>query len=422
MAEFFNRKEEVLDLKLTKHGERLLREGKLEPVFYAFFDDDIIYDVRYASATSSASQRGLQMEEQSEIAKRIFETPRLKVFHPNSLNSPMHAIGDYGGITYEEEVWETVAVLDESGEVLIGKTGDLQNPLPENAGGGGPLNGVIIPPEGVDTESTESAGTVPGNFTIGSNGTQTTGDPADGLPVIKIPIKGEAPTKLIKTTEIRTLSLSALGLLGLQHSTRLGNSSLHSDYAPAWDIKLLTNEISGAVKYFPSGSQEFQLGITEQIPQIDVNIESLLNVDTEEFEKIEDLVFSALETNGVFEKENLEIEVFLVDESGCRKKDLTDDEITTLKAEYVSEHQGASEEQQQAYIDSLAYEGKSCPMYKPLFFADPEELGKNYFYLDEDYVEYWFNVFTDEQIDTDFVKAKPTQVDNADQTGPEEEC
>ena len=63
-------------------------------------------------------------------------------------------------------------------------------------------------------------------------------------------------------------------------------------------------------------------------------------------------------------------------------------------------------------------------MYKPLFFADPEELGKNYFYLDEDYVEYWFNVFTDEQIDTDFIKAKPTQVYSAGIAGsePEEEC
>ena len=93
-----------------------------------------------------------------------------------------------------------------------------------------------------------------------------------------------------------------------------------------------------------------------------------------------------------------------------------------MKSEYASDHQGASEKQQQEYIDSLAYEGKSCPMFKPLFFADAEELGKNYFYLDEDYVEYWFNVFTDEQIDTDFVKAKPTQVYNAGKVDPEEEC
>ena len=62
---------------------------------------------------------------------------------------------------------------------------------------------------------------------------------------------------------------------------------------------------------------------------------SVLNIDTEEFERIDDLVFSALETNGVFEKENLEIEVYLVDESACMKKDLNDDEIITLKAEYV---------------------------------------------------------------------------------------
>ena len=37
--EFFNKKEEVIDLKLTQFGRFLLSKGKLKPVFYSFFDE-----------------------------------------------------------------------------------------------------------------------------------------------------------------------------------------------------------------------------------------------------------------------------------------------------------------------------------------------------------------------------------------------
>ena len=45
---FFNKKEEVIDIQLTQYGKYLLSIGKLEPVYYAFFDDNILYDSNYA--------------------------------------------------------------------------------------------------------------------------------------------------------------------------------------------------------------------------------------------------------------------------------------------------------------------------------------------------------------------------------------
>lgn len=67
---FFNQKQEVFDVQLTSHGKKLLAQGKLEPEYYAFFDDDILYDARYAGSPD---------EEQNYIATRIKEeTPRLK--------------------------------------------------------------------------------------------------------------------------------------------------------------------------------------------------------------------------------------------------------------------------------------------------------------------------------------------------------
>lgn len=67
---FKNQKEEVLEIELTSYGKHLLSKGKFKPTFYAFFDDDIIYDNEYANSP----------EEQNEAQTRILEeTPRTRV-------------------------------------------------------------------------------------------------------------------------------------------------------------------------------------------------------------------------------------------------------------------------------------------------------------------------------------------------------
>ena len=65
---FFDKKEDVIDLELTQYGKYLLSEGKLKPYYYAFFDDDVIYDGNYAGMT----------EEQNAIKDRIEETIRTR--------------------------------------------------------------------------------------------------------------------------------------------------------------------------------------------------------------------------------------------------------------------------------------------------------------------------------------------------------
>ena len=73
--EFFNRKEEVVDLQLTQYGKYLLSRGKFKPSAYAFFDDDVIYDATYGPNKN---------EHQNATEDRIKETPRIKcqsVFH-----------------------------------------------------------------------------------------------------------------------------------------------------------------------------------------------------------------------------------------------------------------------------------------------------------------------------------------------------
>jgi hypothetical protein len=68
--EFFNKKEEVLDVELTEYGKYLLATGQLNPTYYAFFDDDIQYDVGGSGYS----------EVQNDIASRIqYATPKLKI-------------------------------------------------------------------------------------------------------------------------------------------------------------------------------------------------------------------------------------------------------------------------------------------------------------------------------------------------------
>ena len=67
---FFNKKEEVIEMKLTEYGKRKLELGRLNPTFYAFFDDDILYNTEAAGFT----------EAQNDADRRIrFDTPSLRV-------------------------------------------------------------------------------------------------------------------------------------------------------------------------------------------------------------------------------------------------------------------------------------------------------------------------------------------------------
>jgi hypothetical protein len=69
---FFDKKEEVLDIQLTQFGKQQLSMGKWKPVYYAFFDDNVLYDSEYAGLS----------EEQNDTEGRIQEdTPQLKTQH-----------------------------------------------------------------------------------------------------------------------------------------------------------------------------------------------------------------------------------------------------------------------------------------------------------------------------------------------------
>lgn len=81
---FFDKKEDVIKIELTPYGRSLLSTGKLMPKYYAFFDNDILYD----------SKAGGFSEEQNQIKTRILsETPSLEP--QRTLQSPDKIISEY---------------------------------------------------------------------------------------------------------------------------------------------------------------------------------------------------------------------------------------------------------------------------------------------------------------------------------------
>lgn len=69
MSKYFNPKEDVIDIQLTQYGKSLLSKGKLKPHSYAFFDNDILYNSRFAHLSES----------QNDAHQRIMDlTPRMQ--------------------------------------------------------------------------------------------------------------------------------------------------------------------------------------------------------------------------------------------------------------------------------------------------------------------------------------------------------
>jgi len=115
---FFNKKEDILELQLTPYGRKLLSQGKLKPEFYAFFDDDVLYDTGKAGFTETNSQSKTRI---------LTETPSLKpqstnfgvetnidtMYHENIDNFMPNPIGTSSPIDKKTAGWNAIALNKE---------------------------------------------------------------------------------------------------------------------------------------------------------------------------------------------------------------------------------------------------------------------------------------------------------------------
>ena len=57
MADIFDKKQEVLDVILTREGREFMAKGKFEPAYYEFYDADIVYEADNDEVQNASKQR-----------------------------------------------------------------------------------------------------------------------------------------------------------------------------------------------------------------------------------------------------------------------------------------------------------------------------------------------------------------------------
>jgi hypothetical protein len=75
MADIFDRKEEVLDVVLTRKGRELASANKLKPAYYEFYDSDIIYDADNSEEQNDSSER---------IKEGLYQKSTVSLFSKNT--------------------------------------------------------------------------------------------------------------------------------------------------------------------------------------------------------------------------------------------------------------------------------------------------------------------------------------------------
>tara|TARA_R110000824_G_scaffold36708_3_gene113719 strand:- start:74 stop:979 length:906 start_codon:yes stop_codon:yes gene_type:complete len=142
---FFNQKEEVFDVQLTDEGKRQLSLGKFKPIYYAFYDDEVLYDPRYAGAGEPQNEAETRILDETAYPKLNARFKGAKQEGKNNYNknnkknnealgydiylkeSPfMSALGSYNSLTRQAPYFE-ISVLSENPHGLV--TGSSTSPL-----------------------------------------------------------------------------------------------------------------------------------------------------------------------------------------------------------------------------------------------------------------------------------------------------
>jgi hypothetical protein len=136
---FFNNKEEVLNIELTPYGKLLLSKGIFEPVYYAFFDDEIIYDNLYANFSESQNSIETRILEETIYNKPVYNTKGVETNLSNKLSKNIksyeqeNSIGTVDSVNQYSPAWEikvldgtTISGSSTSKSVYTGQSGSLK--------------------------------------------------------------------------------------------------------------------------------------------------------------------------------------------------------------------------------------------------------------------------------------------------------
>ena len=313
---FLNKKEQVIDLEITPYGENLLAKGRFKPEYYAFFDDEILYDSQYGGITEAQNSASVRIVEAHEIEMQTFLY---------GAETQVHAATEYYRLTENEK---TLA---------------------------------------------QQYGRIPTDI----NNTPYVSD--DSVTIATIPDKGT---------------------FGIP----LGTTDLNSSKAPAWSINMLKGTLSSSAAYwnYPSGSHKplsipqlnmdyvnYELQLSSEISSQNYFDGWVLNsnspVTGAVLNIIEDsIVLEIDEYNTDFDWENFEVEVF---------------EVHTQEYDKVATPSSPATKWKKEYLVPLYFKKQKSQVQGNILLEPDEIIAQENTYIDSNYVEYYFDIFADNEID-----------------------
>jgi len=297
---FFNKKEEVLQIKLTQYGKHLLSKGKFNPTYYAFYDDTIIYDPQWAGFD----------EHQSNTEPRIQEeTPSLKVQH-----------------------------IFAGAETNIKKLTTSANPLEYWE------KDLPYPQHTADRHYSLGAGPI-GNSTLG---------------------KQEAPSFLVNFL-VGECTGSSYYLTGALPTLKIPQVDIDLEYETMFSF----DETSGTQSLRGKGGIELG-GVFPDGSRIEVAEDHIL--------------LEIIENNTDFAAKNFDIEVFLIEETDARNFKTPGIDKPAKKDSLVPKY---FVKPKQNIVDNI--------------LLDPDEEVAINLDLDSNYVQHYFDVYVDREIDADIM-------------------
>ena len=109
MAKILDKKEQVFDLEITPHGKYLLSTGEFKPVYYGFYDDNVLYDGEYAGITEAQSQIQQRIKEETVYLGTLTrqdsadDAVNTEVLNPNSTDYNDYFGTDFGASLYQPQ-------------------------------------------------------------------------------------------------------------------------------------------------------------------------------------------------------------------------------------------------------------------------------------------------------------------------------
>jgi len=71
-VKFLSKKEQVIDLEITPYGKSLLSKGRFMPMYYAFFDDSVLYDSQYGEFSEHQNSASVRIKDAFQLETQAF--------------------------------------------------------------------------------------------------------------------------------------------------------------------------------------------------------------------------------------------------------------------------------------------------------------------------------------------------------------